>query len=151
VNFANFDFHRDVRDTVDDRLAEMLNANSTDIGAFRGHGGKLLSIMAGADPLIPSQSSINYFNALLANDSHGFQQNGFQQASFAGVAGRRWGRTQSYAGCSWCPGCITAPAGPAQHPSMRSRRSSTWVETGVAPETIVRHQVRQRHAARGCR
>ncbi len=65
VNFANFDFHRDV-DKVDDRLAAVLNANSTDLGEFREHGGKLLMYHGWADPLIPSQSSINYFNALVA-------------------------------------------------------------------------------------
>jgi feruloyl esterase len=41
VNFANFDFDHDV-DTVDDRLAKVLNADSTDLGEFREHGGKLI-------------------------------------------------------------------------------------------------------------
>src|SRR4030081_1749410 len=76
VNFANFDFHNAV-DTVDDRLAAVLNANSTDLSEFREHGGKLLMYHGWADPLIPSQSSINYFNALVKNDSHGFQQASF--------------------------------------------------------------------------
>jgi feruloyl esterase len=69
VNFANFDFHHAV-DTVDDQLAAVLNANSTDLGEFREHGGKLLMYHGWADPLIPSQSSINYFNALVGNDGH---------------------------------------------------------------------------------
>jgi hypothetical protein len=42
-------------------------------------------------------------------------------------------RTRARPGRSWCPGCSTAPAGPR---SMRSHRI-TWVETGMAPETIV--------------
>ena len=115
VNFSNFDFHRDV-DKVDDQLAAVLNANSTDLGEFREHGGKLLMYHGWADPLIPSQSSINYFNALVANDNHGFQQ-----ASFAGNG--RWRGPRATPGCSWCPGCTTAPAGPDPTPSMRSPRS----------------------------
>ncbi len=82
VNFANFDFHHAV-DTVDDQLAAVLNADSTDLGEFREHGGKLIMYHGWADPLIPSQSSINYFNALAASGGHWFQQDGFQQASFA--------------------------------------------------------------------
>jgi feruloyl esterase len=59
ANFANFDFNRDV-DTVDDQLAKVLNATSTDLSEFREHGGKLVMYHGWADPLIPSQSSINY-------------------------------------------------------------------------------------------
>jgi feruloyl esterase len=136
VNFANFDFHRDV-DTVDDRLAEVLNANSTDLGAFRGHGGKLLMYHGWADPLIPSQSSINYFNALLANDSHGFQRNGFQQASFAGDGSEALGRTQSYARLFMVPGMYHCSGGPGPNTFDALTPLVTWVETGVAPETIV--------------
>src|SRR6201997_242135 len=66
VNFANFDFNHDV-DTVDDQLAKVLNADSTDLSEFRENGGKLVMYHGWADPLIPSQSSINYFNALVQN------------------------------------------------------------------------------------
>jgi feruloyl esterase len=136
VNFANFDFHRDV-DAVDDRLAAVLNANSTDLGAFRGHGGKLVMYHGWADPLIPSQSSINYFNALLANDSHGFQQDGFQQASFAGGGGEALGRTQNYARLFMVPGMYHCSGGPGPNSFDALTPLITWVETGVAPETIV--------------
>src|ERR1700758_2482464 len=66
TNFANFDFNHDV-DTVDDQLAKVLNADSTDLSEFRENGGKLVMYHGWADPLIPSQSSINYFNALVQN------------------------------------------------------------------------------------
>ena len=74
-NFQNFDFHNDV-DTVDDQLAKVLNADSSDLGEFREHGGRLILYHGWADPLIPSQTSINYFNALVENDGGGFQQIG---------------------------------------------------------------------------
>ena len=49
-NFANFDFHHDV-DTVDDQLAAVLNADSTDLSEFREHGGKLIMLHGWANPL----------------------------------------------------------------------------------------------------
>src|SRR5205085_3491258 len=64
--WQTFDFNRDV-DTVDRVLAADLNANSTDLRAFAGNGGKLVMYAGWADPLIPSQSSINYYNALTAS------------------------------------------------------------------------------------
>jgi feruloyl esterase len=130
VNFANFDFHHAV-DTVDDQLAAVLNANSTDLGEFREHGGKLLMYHGWADPLIPSQSSINYFNALVANG-----RNGFQQASFAdGDPALR--RTQNYARLFMVPGLYHCSGGPGPNTFDALTPLVNWVENGVAPETIV--------------
>jgi len=133
VNFANFDFHRDV-DKVDDRLAAVLNANSTDLGGFREHGGKLLMYHGWADPLIPSQSSINYFNALVGDDGH---DHGFQQASFAGDRNSGLRRTQSYARLFMVPGMFHCSGGPGPNAFDALTPLVTWVEGGVAPETIV--------------
>jgi feruloyl esterase len=131
VNFANFDFHRAV-DKVDDQLAAVLNANSTDLVAFRGHGGKLILYHGWADPLIPSPSSINYFNALVANDSHGFQL-----ASFGGNDSRALQRTQSYARLYMVPGMYHCSGGPGPNTFDALTPLMTWVEAGVAPESIV--------------
>jgi feruloyl esterase len=131
VNFANFDFHRAV-DTVDDQLAAVLNANSTDLGEFREHGGKLLMYHGWADPLIPSQSSINYFNALVANGGHGVQQ-----ASFAANGNPAVLRTQSYARLFMVPGMYHCSGGPGPNAFDALSPLVKWVETGVAPETIV--------------
>jgi feruloyl esterase len=130
VNFANFDFHHAI-DTVDDQLAAVLNANSTDLGEFREHGGKLLMYHGWADPLIPSQSSINYFNALVGNDSHGFQQ-----ASF-GAGNPALQRTQSYARLFMAPGLYHCSGGPGPNVFDALTPLVTWVEGGTAPETIV--------------
>jgi feruloyl esterase len=131
VNFSNFDFHKDV-DTVDDQLAAVLNADSTDLGAFRRHGGKLIMYHGWADPLIPSQSSINYFNALVGNDG-----SGFQQASFAVDANPALRRTQSYARLFMVPGMFHCSGGPGPNTFDALTPLVTWVETGVPPETIV--------------
>jgi feruloyl esterase len=128
VNFANFDFHHAV-DTVDDQLAAVLNANSTDLGEFREHGGKLLMYHGWADPLIPSQSSINYFNALAANDNNGVQQ--------ASLSNSPLQRTQTYARLFMVPGMYHCSGGPGPNTFDALTPLVTWVETGVAPETIV--------------
>jgi feruloyl esterase len=130
-NFANFDFHHDI-DTVDDQLAAVLNADSADLSEFREHGGKLLMYHGWADPLIPSQSSINYFNARVANDSHGFEQVGF-----APGAGRALQSTQSYARLFMVPGMYHCSGGPGPNVFDALTPLVTWAETGVAPETIV--------------
>jgi feruloyl esterase len=132
VNFANFDFHHDV-DKVDDQLAKVLNANSTDLGEFREHGGKLLMYHGWADPLIPSQSSINYFNALVGNDGHGF----FQQASFNFGGSPGLQRTQSFARLFMVPGMFHCSGGPGPNTFDGLSPLVNWVENGVAPDTII--------------
>jgi feruloyl esterase len=130
-NFSNFDFHHDV-DTVDDQLAAVLNADSTDLGEFREHGGKLIMYHGWADPLIPSQSSINYFNALVKNHHHGLEQVGF------GLGGREALRkTQHYARLFMVPGMFHCSGGPGPNVFDALTPLVTWAETGAAPETIV--------------
>jgi feruloyl esterase len=129
--FANFDFHHDV-DTVDDQLAAVLNADSADLSEFREHGGKLIMYHGWADPLIPSQSSINYFNGLVTNDSHGFQQVGFAIAGSPALQ-----RTQSYTRLFMVPGMYHCSGGPGPNVFDALTPLVTWAETGTAPETIV--------------
>jgi feruloyl esterase len=131
VNFANFDFHHDV-DTVDDQLAKVLNADSSDLGEFREHGGKLLMYHGWADPLIPSQSSINYFNALVANGGHGFEQASFDNDGHPALR-----RTQSYARLFMVPGMYHCSGGPGPNAFDALTPLVSWVENGVAPQTIV--------------
>src|SRR5579864_4180518 len=129
-NFQNFDFHHDV-DTVDDQLAKVLNADSSDLGEFREHGGKLVMYHGWADPLIPSQSSINYFNALVKNDSAGFQP-----ARFDGDRDPTLQKTQSYARLFMVPGMYHCAGGPGPNVFDALTPLVSWVEKGVAPGTI---------------
>jgi feruloyl esterase len=131
VNFANFDFHHAV-DTVDDQLAAVLNATSTDLSAFRQHGGKLLMYHGWADPLIPSQSSINYFNALVGNEG-----SGFQQASFVSGGNPALQRTQTYTRLFMVPGMYHCSGGPGPNTFDALTPLVNWVEAGVPPETIL--------------
>jgi feruloyl esterase len=51
-----------------DTFAGVLNANSTDLSAFAANGGHMLMYQGYADPLIPSATSIDYYNAVLSAD-----------------------------------------------------------------------------------
>jgi len=129
VNFANFDFNHDV-DTVDDQLAKVLNADSTDLSEFRENGSKLVMYHGWADPLIPSQSSINYFNALVQN--HG----AFAQAARFDNNDPALKDTQKYARLFMVPGMFHCSGGPGPNVFDALTPLVKWVEQGVAPDTI---------------
>jgi feruloyl esterase len=130
-NFANFDFDHDV-DTVDDQLARVLNADSTDLSEFNRRGNKLIMYHGWADPLIPSQSSINYFNALVANGSGNAAQPAALKPDNDSLA-----RTQQYARLFMVPGMYHCSGGPGPNVFDALSPLVNWVENGVAPETIV--------------
>jgi len=52
----------------DTTFAGVLNANSTDLSAFAAHGAKMVMYQGYADPLIPSATAIDYFNAVADAD-----------------------------------------------------------------------------------
>ncbi len=52
----------------DTTFAKILNANSVDLSKFEQHGGKILMYQGYADPLIPSATSIDYYNAVADAD-----------------------------------------------------------------------------------
>jgi feruloyl esterase len=129
-NYATFDFDRDV-DTVDDQLAKVLNATSTDLGEFNRRGNKLIMYHGWADPLIPSPSSINYFNALVAGGGDDVQPVGM------GAANDKLARTQKYARLFMVPGMYHCSGGPGPNVFDAITPLVNWAENGVAPETIV--------------
>ena len=133
TNYANFDFHKDV-DKVDDLLAEPLNAVSTDLSDFKQRGNKLIMYHGWADPVIPSQSSINYFNALVRHDSH--DNDGLQQARFEPDGDNNLRKTQEYARLFMVPGMYHCLGGPGPNVFDAITPLVNWVEKGVAPETI---------------
>jgi feruloyl esterase len=63
-NYANFDFDRDL-DAVDARLASIMNANDTDLSRFKAAGGKLMMFNGTADPGVPYQSSLEYYERVI--------------------------------------------------------------------------------------
>lgn len=136
--WQTFDFNRDVA-SVDQVLAADLNATSTDLRAFAGNGGKLVLYAGWADPLIPSQSSINYFNALVS--SYG----GTHYATALP-------KTQKFVRLFMAPGMWHCNGGPGPNsfggaiqqppPTYDAQNDlltslTQWVEKGVAPNAVI--------------
>ena len=63
-DFKKFDFHEDVK-RLDEALGEYLNADSTDLSAYRASGGKLLMLHGMADPIIPYTDSLDYYRSVV--------------------------------------------------------------------------------------
>ena len=136
--WQTFDFNNDMA-TVDRVLAADLNADVTDLRPFANQGGKLIMYHGFADPLIPSQSSINYFNAVI-------------ESTVGGHSRQALARTQAFARLFMAPGmwhCKDGPGpnafgGPIQQqaPSYDAQYDlltalTLWVEKGVAPTSVI--------------
>ena len=63
-DLLRFDFDGDM-DTYQNALAPYVNANSPDLSAFRGRGGKLLIYSGTADPLVPYQDAVSYYERVV--------------------------------------------------------------------------------------
>jgi feruloyl esterase len=134
INYTNFDFHNDI-DKVDDALAEPLNAVSTDLSDFKQRGSKLIMYHGWADTVIPSQSSINYFNALVRHESQ--DDDGVQQARFEPDGDNNLRKTQQYARLFMVPGMYHCQGGPGPNVFDALTPLVNWVENGVAPDRII--------------
>jgi tannase/feruloyl esterase len=136
--WQTFDFDYDI-DSVDHVLTADLNADSPDLSKFAGRGGKLILYHGWADPLIPSPSSINYFNALVLANSGGNQAQALR-------------KTQAYARLFMAPGMWHCNGGPGPNsfggsiqqpaPSFDGDHHllaalTQWVERGVAPNRVI--------------
>jgi feruloyl esterase len=140
INYTNFDIHRDL-DAVNDKLAEPLNATSTDLSEFREHGGKLIMYHGWADQQIPPQNTINYFNALVEHARRHFgdaHHDDIENVRFDERGGRSaLERTQSYARLFMAPGMYHCGSGPGPNSFGALAALVNWVENGTAPETIL--------------
>jgi feruloyl esterase len=136
--WQTFDFNKDMA-TVDQVLAADLNANSTDLRPFQAKGGKLILYHGFADPLIPSQTTINYFNALV-------------QTMTGTNSAKSVTQTQQFARLFMAPGMWHCKDGPGpnafggsiqqQAPSYDPKYDllsglTQWVERGTPPQSVI--------------
>ena len=111
-------------------FAGVLNANSTDLSAFAAHGAKMVMYAGYADPLIPSATAIDYFNAVADADPK--TENYLRLFMVPGM----WH-------CSGGPGAnvfgnLTVPSPQPLNPADDALGALiAWVEGGVAPTKIV--------------
>ncbi|MBV9785912.1 MAG: tannase/feruloyl esterase family alpha/beta hydrolase [Acidisphaera sp.] len=138
-NWQTFDFDHDVT-AVNRDLGPILNANSVDLSAFQGHGGKFLMYHGWADALVPPQDDIDYFLRLAAT---------LEGNSGSLLVGEN--RAHSFYRLFMAPGmghCFTGPGpnifggadnpgGPADPQHNVLLALQRWVEEGVAPTRII--------------
>jgi feruloyl esterase len=123
-DFRSFDFHVDTM-RYDQQYAGMLNAESLDLDAFAGRGGKMLVYHGWADPLIPTYNTLEYWAGLV--DYYGGHRNehaGFEQVD-------KFARLFLIPGMGHCSG----GAGTDTFDGMGALEQ--WVEKGQAPKRIV--------------
>ncbi|KQO05885.1 tannase/feruloyl esterase family alpha/beta hydrolase [Paenibacillus sp. Leaf72] len=129
-DFTKFDFNHDV-DFVDEQLAPILNANSTELQDFKNAGGKIIMLHGTADPIIPYTDSLQYYERVIE------AQNGLEN-------------TQSFFRYFIIPGLAHVFDGPGVQdigigfratPKDREHDALTalslWVEEGIAPERLL--------------
>jgi feruloyl esterase len=63
-DYTRFDFDRDL-DLLDQKLAAPLNANDPDLSGFHRRGGKLIVFSGTADPVVPFQGVIQYYERVV--------------------------------------------------------------------------------------
>jgi hypothetical protein len=130
--FPAFDFDRDVQQ-ADEELAPITNATDPNLEAFRKLGHKLIYYHGAADPLIPAQNGVDYFETVVAAEKGLERTQSFYRAFL--VPGLYH--------CSGGPGPIafgTAELAPpsqedADHDMLRALER--WVEQGAAPARII--------------
>jgi feruloyl esterase len=126
--FRSFDFDKDTQ-AMDEKLAAVSNATDPNLEAFHKLGHKLLYYHGAADPLIPAQNGIDYYEAVAAK-SGGQTQTFFRAFLVPGLYHCAGGPGPSAFGTSG-----TAPVMDADHDAVTA--VSKWVETGAAPDKII--------------
>lgn len=142
--FRSIDFARDL-ERADKELAPMMNATDANLEPFRRLNHKLIYYHGAADPLIPAQNGVDYFESVVANQKSLDHTQSFYRAFL--VPGLYH--------CSGGPGPIAfgtsgePPAGQsdADHDIMKALQR--WVESGAAPSKVIATKYVDNDAAKG--
>jgi feruloyl esterase len=140
--YQTFDFSAGMTE-VDQVLAPILNANSTDLSLFAANNGRLLMYHGWDDPLISPQDDIDYYLRVVANQGKNLS-NAFKQTQtfyrlfmVPGMFHCAFGPGPNAFG-NLFSGQVVAPPPPvedAEHDAFIALQR--WVEHGVAPDRIV--------------
>ena len=132
-DFRTFNLDRDWKAAVD-KVGRDLDADSTDLRAFRARGGKLILYHGWSDAAIPAQHTIDYYNAVAAT------MGSADAASFI--------RLYMVPGMQHCGGGSGATVFGQQAPGAAgdpehnvSAALERWVEQGIAPGPIVASKI----------
>jgi feruloyl esterase len=130
-DYKTFDFDRD-QDRLDSILAPILNANNPDLNPLKRSGGKLLMYSGTADPLVPYQDAVTYYERVVkAQGGKAKTEDFFRFFLIPGMAH-----------CGGGPGlndCGQSLAMNVQQDGSHDVLTALlkWVEEGVAPDKII--------------
>jgi feruloyl esterase len=113
-DWRTWDLDRDV--ALADEKAGFIDARTHDLRAFKAHGGKLLLYHGWADPGIPPENTVNFYNGILSE---------------MGPKQDHWLRLFMVPGMQHCGG------GPGPDQFNKMAVLERWRESGVAPDQII--------------
>lgn len=124
-DWRKFDFDHDL-DILQEKLAPILNANNPDLSSIKRLNGKILMFSGTADPLVPYQDALNYYERVIE------MQNGLES-------------TQEFFRYYLVPGrCHGEDGSPGFNRLSRNEDGESlmtamiqWVEQGKAPEQLM--------------
>ena len=134
--FRGFDFDRDLK-RAEDTLGSITNAVDPNLDEFRRLGHKLIYYHGAADPLIPAQNGIDYYETVVAREKEIAREKGAEKT-------QQFYRVFLVPGlyhCSGGPGATAfggstaAPAIDPEHDMVSA--AALWAEKGAAPEKII--------------
>ena len=144
--FRTFDFDRDVQ-TLEEKLAAVTNATNPDLEEFRKLGHKLLYYHGAADPLIPAQNGINYYERVEAAQAKRGNNAAATQGFFRAFL------VPGLYHCSGGPGAngfgTSSPASSADADHDIVSAVSRWVDSGQAPDRIIAARYVDNNPAKG--
>jgi feruloyl esterase len=134
-NWWTFDYHRDYAAALA-KLGPLVDQNNPDIGAFKAHGGKLLTYQGWADPVVNPLDTIAYYEKVRALQGSQAQTDAFFRLYMVpGMAHCKGGVGQTNFGNQGAP----APVVDASHDILSAL--DQWVTQGRAPDAIIASEV----------
>jgi len=127
-NWRTFDFDRNYAEMVR-KLGPSVNALNPDLSAFQSRGHKLIVYHGWADWLVPPGEAINYREAVLARR----QRDAGAKATRASVQKETGGFYRLF----MIPGMAHCAGGPGLTGFSGMDSLVKWVESGVAPDSVV--------------
>ncbi len=146
---TQFDFEHD-QEVLDRKLAPILNANNPDLTGMERNGGKILMFTGTADPLVPFQDALNYYERVVQAQRNGPAGAGKESSSEKSSSGAL-AKTENFFRYFLVPGMAHCGRGPGlndvgQVDTVEVPRDSEhdvlaalvkWVEQGTAPDKII--------------
>lgn len=127
-----FDFDHD-QDALDARLSSTLNANDSDLNDFRGQGGKLMIYTGLADPGVPYDDTIAYYDRVTAMNGGARARDFARLFLIPGMGHCFGGPGVTDVGQPFVPDVPADPKGDALMALV------AWTERAEAPDQIIAH------------